>query len=134
MPESGLAAALPLIDQLMATGKMPTRVGIVLKAEVIAAQVLIGRGQLNAAAVQLLRAAVGQIDVLVHCRVVKAPRRGAAAQGADRRHRDAQPPLKSGSGTVDRETVPDLISLLGFSARSTRAPTRSSVDRTARAR
>jgi DNA/RNA endonuclease G (NUC1) len=70
-PESGLADALPIIDQLIATGKIPRGVGILWKAEVIAAQVLIGRGH-EAAAAQLLKAEVAQIDALVHCRVVKA--------------------------------------------------------------
>jgi DNA/RNA endonuclease G (NUC1) len=70
-PETGLAAALPLIDDLIAKRKIPRSVGIVLKAEVIAAQVLIGRGN-ERAAIQVLKVAVGQIDALVHCRVVKA--------------------------------------------------------------
>jgi hypothetical protein len=70
-PQSGLADALPIIDNLIATGKIPRGVGILWKAEVIAAQVLIGRGH-EAAAVQLLKAEVAQIDALVHCRVVKA--------------------------------------------------------------
>jgi len=70
-PESGLADALPIIDQLIATGKIPRAIGILWKAEVIAAQVLIGRGN-EQAAVQLLKAEVAQIDALVRCRVVKA--------------------------------------------------------------
>jgi DNA/RNA endonuclease G (NUC1) len=70
-PESGLAAALPIIDNLIATGKIPRGVGFLWKAEVIAAQVLIGRGN-EAAAVRVLQAEVAQIDALVHCRVVKA--------------------------------------------------------------
>ena len=69
--ESGLADALPLIDQLIATGKIPRGVGILWKAEVIAAQVLIGRGN-TPAAIQVLKAEVNQIDLLVRCRVVKA--------------------------------------------------------------
>jgi DNA/RNA endonuclease G (NUC1) len=70
-PAPGLAAALPLIDQLIASGKMPRAVGLVLKAEVIAAQVLIGRGNIPAANA-LLRATVAEIDLLVRLRVVKA--------------------------------------------------------------
>ena len=63
-PESGLADALPLIDQLIATGKIPRAIGILWKAEVIAAQVLIGRGN-TPAAIQVLQAEVSQIDMLV---------------------------------------------------------------------
>jgi DNA/RNA endonuclease G (NUC1) len=70
-PAPDLAAALPLIDQLVATGKMPRAVGIAMKAQVIAAQVLIGRGN-TAAANQVLRSTVLQIDLLVRLRVVKA--------------------------------------------------------------
>jgi DNA/RNA endonuclease G (NUC1) len=70
-PAPGLAAALPLIDQLVSRGKLPRAVGLVLKAEVIAAQVLIGRGN-NAAATVLLRAQVVQIDLLVRLRVLTA--------------------------------------------------------------
>jgi len=70
-PDTDLASALPLINQLVATGKLPRSVGFVLKAEVIAAQVLIGRGN-EAGAIQVLSAAVRQIDLLVRCRVVKA--------------------------------------------------------------
>jgi hypothetical protein len=70
-PQSGLADALPLIDGLIRTGKVPRAIGILWKAEVIAAQVLIGRGN-ERAAVQLLKAEVAQIDALARCRVVKA--------------------------------------------------------------
>lgn len=70
-PAPGLAAALPLIDQLIAAGKMPRAVGIVMKAEIIAAQVLIGRGN-QAAGNAVLRALVVQIDLLVRARVLKA--------------------------------------------------------------
>jgi DNA/RNA endonuclease G (NUC1) len=70
-PAPGLAAALPLIDRLVATGKMPRSVGTLMKAEVIAAQVLIGRGN-QPAANAILRALVVQIDLLVRLRVVKA--------------------------------------------------------------
>jgi DNA/RNA endonuclease G (NUC1) len=67
----GLGSALPLIDQQVTAGKIPRTVGLVLKAEIIAAQVLIGRGNTPAAAV-LLRATVAEIDVLVRLRTVKA--------------------------------------------------------------
>jgi hypothetical protein len=70
-PASGLASALPLIDQLIRTGKVPRAIGVLWKAEVIAAQVLIGRGN-ERAAVQVLKAEVAQIDGLARCRVVKA--------------------------------------------------------------
>ena len=70
-PAPGLAAALPLIDQLVASGKMPRAVGAVLKAQVIAAQVLIGRGN-TPAAKSLLRATVAEIDLLVRFRVLRA--------------------------------------------------------------
>ncbi|HEU5136962.1 MAG TPA: DNA/RNA non-specific endonuclease [Steroidobacteraceae bacterium] len=70
-PDTGLAAALPLIDQLVASGKLPRAVGTLFKAEVIAAQVLIGRGNVPAAR-RLLQAEVAQIDLLVRLRVVKA--------------------------------------------------------------
>jgi DNA/RNA endonuclease G (NUC1) len=70
-PAPGLAAALPLLDQLIATGKMPQLFGVILKSEVITAQILIGRGN-TPVAIQLLRGIVEQIDLLVHCRVVKA--------------------------------------------------------------
>ncbi|HYJ39766.1 MAG TPA: DNA/RNA non-specific endonuclease [Steroidobacteraceae bacterium] len=70
-PAPGLAEALPLIDQLIASRKMPRAVGLVLKAEIIAAQVLIGRGNAPAAT-GLLRAIVAEIDFLVRLRVVNA--------------------------------------------------------------
>jgi hypothetical protein len=60
-PESGLADALPLIDELIATRKIPRAIGSLWKAEVIAAQVLIGRGN-TPAAIRVLRAEVAQID------------------------------------------------------------------------
>jgi DNA/RNA endonuclease G (NUC1) len=70
-PAPGLTAALPLIDQLVAGGKMPRVVGTVLKAEIIGAQVLIGRGNIPAA-IGLLRVTVAQIDLLVRLNAVKA--------------------------------------------------------------
>ncbi len=71
VPESGLADALPIIDNLIRTGKIPRGVGILWKAQVIAAQVLIGRGN-ERAAIQVLQAEIAQIDALARCRVVKA--------------------------------------------------------------
>ncbi|MEO8017532.1 MAG: DNA/RNA non-specific endonuclease [Pseudomonadota bacterium] len=70
-PAPGLAAALPLINQLVASGKIPRAVGTLLRAEVIAAQVLIGRNNSHAASC-LLRSVVAQIDLLVRLRAVKA--------------------------------------------------------------
>ena len=69
---SGLAAALPLIDQLIATGKIPRAVGHrCSKAEVIAAQVLIGRGN-TPAAIQVLRPRWPRSTCWSACGVVKA--------------------------------------------------------------
>ena len=67
----GLAAALPLIDDLVAAGKISRPVGTLLKAQVIAAQVLIGRGNEPGARL-LIRSVLAQIDLLVRLRVVKA--------------------------------------------------------------
>jgi hypothetical protein len=55
----------------MASGKMPRAVGMALKAQIIAAQVLIGRGN-TPTAVVLIRAAIAEIDLLVRLRVLKA--------------------------------------------------------------
>ncbi len=70
-PAPGLGAALPLIDQLVAAGKLPRAVGLVLKAEIVIAQQLIARGN-GAAAAVVLRATVAEIDLLVRVRAVKA--------------------------------------------------------------
>jgi DNA/RNA endonuclease G (NUC1) len=70
-PLPGLAAALPLIDQLVASGKMTRAVGLVFKGEILAAQALIGRGN-KPAATALLGATVAEIDLLVRLRVLKA--------------------------------------------------------------
>ena len=70
-PAPGLAAALPLIDQLVATGKIGRAAGAVLKAEVVAAQRLVDRGN-NRAAVVVLRTMVAEIDILLRLRVVSA--------------------------------------------------------------
>jgi chitodextrinase len=67
--DAGLAAALPLIDELVATRKISRSVGILLKAQVIAAQVLIGRGNEPAARI-VIRSLLAQIDLLVRLRVV----------------------------------------------------------------
>jgi threonine dehydratase len=69
--DPGLAAALPLIDDLVAAGKISRPVGVLLKAQVIAAQVLIGRGNEPGARI-LIRSVLAQIDLLVKLRVVKA--------------------------------------------------------------
>jgi endonuclease G len=70
-PAPTLGQALTLIDQLIAGGKMPRAIGIAFKAQVIAAQVLIGRGNVPAARL-VLRATVAEIDLLVRLRVLKA--------------------------------------------------------------
>ena len=70
-PAPGLAAALPLIDQLVAARKISPAVGTLFKAQVIAAQRLIARGN-NPPAVVLLKALVVQIDLLVRLRQVTA--------------------------------------------------------------
>jgi DNA/RNA endonuclease G (NUC1) len=67
----GLAAALPLIDQLVAGRKISRQVGVLLKAQVIAAKVMIGRGNVRGAAM-VLRSVVFQLDLLVRCRHVRA--------------------------------------------------------------
>ncbi len=66
-----LTPALALIDQLVASGRLPRAVGNLLKAEIRAAQDLIDRGK-TAAARTLLRAIVLEIDVLVRLRVMTA--------------------------------------------------------------
>jgi DNA/RNA endonuclease G (NUC1) len=65
----GLAAALPLIDQLVASGKISRPVGRLLKAQVIAAQVLYGRGNDRGGDI-VVRSILAQLDLLVRCRVV----------------------------------------------------------------
>ena len=67
----GLSAALPLIDDLVAAGKISRQIGILLKAQVIAAQVMEGRGN-HAGAVIVVRSMLVQIDLLVRFRVLKA--------------------------------------------------------------
>jgi hypothetical protein len=70
-PAPALAAALPLIDQLVAGSKISRAIGVLLKAQVIAAQVLIGRGN-EAGGEIVIRALLAQIDLLVRTRVVTA--------------------------------------------------------------
>jgi hypothetical protein len=70
-PAPGLAAALPLIDGLVAAGKISRPVGVLLKAQVIAAQVLIGRGNEQAGRV-VVRSILAQLDLLVRLRTVSA--------------------------------------------------------------
>jgi DNA/RNA endonuclease G (NUC1) len=70
-PVPALAAALPLIDQMVAAGRITPAAGAVLKAEVVAAQRLIGRGN-NPAAAVVLRTLLTEIDLLVRLRVVAA--------------------------------------------------------------
>jgi DNA/RNA endonuclease G (NUC1) len=70
-PAPGLDAALPLIDQLVARGKISRAVGTLLKAQVVAAKRLAERGN-NPAAVVILKALVVQLDLLVRLRQVTA--------------------------------------------------------------
>jgi DNA/RNA endonuclease G (NUC1) len=70
-PAPGLAAALPLIDELVATGKISRQIGRLLKAQVIAAQVLRSRGNETGARF-VIRALLFQLDLLVRYRVVSA--------------------------------------------------------------
>jgi len=67
----GLAAAIPLIDQLVAQHKIHPCLGNLLKAEVRTAQMLIARGK-KPAAISVLKGMVGELDLLVRYRVVKA--------------------------------------------------------------
>jgi DNA/RNA endonuclease G (NUC1) len=70
-PAATLAPALALVDQMIASGKIPRGLGLVLKTEIAAAQELLNRGR-TAAARTLLRAIVVEIDVLVRLRVLTA--------------------------------------------------------------
>lgn len=60
----GLSAALPLIDDLVARGRISRPIGILLKAQVIAAQVMIGRGN-QAGGRIVIRSLLVQLDILV---------------------------------------------------------------------
>ena len=85
-PSPDSRQALPLIDKLIATGKIPRGVGLLLKAEVIAAQVLIGRG--NERGCGARAAGRGGRDRCAGPLPRGQGRRcGAAAQGAGGRHR-----------------------------------------------
>jgi hypothetical protein len=70
-PAPGLDAALPLVDQLVAARKIAPAVGTLFKAQIIAAQRLIARGN-QPAARAVLQALVVQIDLLVRLRQVSA--------------------------------------------------------------
>jgi DNA/RNA endonuclease G (NUC1) len=70
-PAPGLDAALPLIDQLVAARKLAPAIGSLFKAQIIAAQRLIARGN-EPAARSILQAIVVQIDLLVRLRQVSA--------------------------------------------------------------
>ena len=67
----GLAAAIPLIEQLVARHKIHPCVGGLLKAEVRTAQMLIARGK-KPAAIAVLRGMVSELDFLVRFRMVSA--------------------------------------------------------------
>jgi DNA/RNA endonuclease G (NUC1) len=70
-PAPTLSQALALVDQLIASGKLKRALGIVIKAEIVAAQRLLERGNTQGAIV-VLRATVVSIDVLVRLRQVNA--------------------------------------------------------------
>ena len=70
-PAPVLTQAITLLDQLVAAGKVPKDVGKVLKAELVAAQKLIARGNTQAAQA-MIRATVVEIDLLVRLRVLTA--------------------------------------------------------------
>ena len=70
-PSPGLAAAIPLIDQLIAQRKIHPCLGALLKAEVRSVQMLIARGK-KPAAIALLRGMIAELDLLVRYRLVKA--------------------------------------------------------------
>jgi hypothetical protein len=67
----GLAAAIPLIDQLVARHKIHPCMGALLKAQVRTAQMLIARGK-KPAAINVLRGTVHHLDWMVRYRLVKA--------------------------------------------------------------
>jgi DNA/RNA endonuclease G (NUC1) len=70
-PSPGLAAAIPLIEQLVAQRKIHGCLGNLLKAEVRTAQMLIARGK-KPAAISLLKGMVAELDLMVRYRLVKA--------------------------------------------------------------
>jgi tryptophan 2,3-dioxygenase len=71
------------VDLLIASGKLSRGLGLVLRAEITAAQELINRGRIPAAKT-LLRAIVVEVDLLVRLRVLSAadaaPLRAALVQ------------------------------------------------------
>jgi DNA/RNA endonuclease G (NUC1) len=67
-PAPGLAAALPLIDDLVAAGKISQPIGMLLKAQVIAAQMMIGRGN-EAGGKIVIRSILAQLDLLCRFRM-----------------------------------------------------------------
>ena len=66
-----LGDALKLIDGLIAKHKISRPIGILLKAQVVVAQVLIGRGNERGARI-VIRSILAQLDLLVRCRHVSA--------------------------------------------------------------
>jgi DNA/RNA endonuclease G (NUC1) len=70
-PDPGLGAAFGMIDKLVADRKIGRNLGALLRAQVVAVQKLISRGN-NRGAMSLLRCLVSELDLLVRFRVVKA--------------------------------------------------------------
>ena len=68
-PATGLAAALPLIDELVATRKISRPIGILLKAQVVAAQIMFGRGN-ETGGKMVIRSVLAQLDLLCRFRLV----------------------------------------------------------------
>jgi hypothetical protein len=68
-PAPGLSAALPLIDDLIARHKISRPIGRLLKAQVIAAEILMGRGNV-AGSKFVIRSVLRQLDLLARCRLV----------------------------------------------------------------
>ncbi len=70
-PAPTLAQAIPLIDQLVATRKISPAIGVLLKAQVIAAQVFYGRGNDESGDI-IVRSLILQVDLMVRFRAVTA--------------------------------------------------------------
>jgi hypothetical protein len=70
-PAAALAEALVQVDQLVAARKITPAIGALFKAQIVAAQRQIARGN-EPGAVVILKALVVQIDLLVRLRVVSA--------------------------------------------------------------
>jgi DNA/RNA endonuclease G (NUC1) len=70
-PAPQLGQAVALVDQLVTSGRLPRALGVLFKAQIVAAQRLLERGNEPAAAT-LLRALVVQIDLAVRLRQVSA--------------------------------------------------------------